>query len=97
MVIVQNLGQLKRHYETGWTFIANSGVITAFGNADMETLDYLGRKLGNVSMMLSRKSGASSSASWAALGLRKKNCARLPCCRRRSWSGCSSVKSVARW
>lgn len=62
-VIVQNLGQLKRHYEAGWeTFIANSGVITAFGNADMETLDYLGRKLGNVSLTLSRKSGASSSA-----------------------------------
>ena len=62
-VIVQNLGQLKRHYEKGWeTFIANSGVITAFGNADMETLDYLGSKLGNVSMLLSRKSGASSSA-----------------------------------
>ena len=48
-VIVQNLGQLKRHYKDGWeTFIANAGVITAFGNADLETLDYVSKKLGKV-------------------------------------------------
>ena len=41
-VIVQNLGQLKRHYKEGWeTFVANAGVITAFANADLETLNYL--------------------------------------------------------
>ena len=50
-VIVQNLGQLKRHYQDGWeTFIANAGVITAFGNADLETLDYISKKLGKVAM-----------------------------------------------
>jgi type IV secretion system protein VirD4 len=62
-VIVQNLGQLKRHYQDGWeTFIANAGVITAFGNADLETLDYVSRKLGKVAMRVERRSGASSSA-----------------------------------
>jgi type IV secretion system protein VirD4 len=62
-VIVQNLGQLKRHYRDGWeTFVANAGVITAFGNADLETLDYLSRKLGKVAMRIERGSGASSSA-----------------------------------
>jgi len=62
-VIVQNLGQLKRHYKDGWeTFIANAGVVMAFANADLETLDYLRGKLGNVPLLLNRSSGASSSA-----------------------------------
>ena len=62
-VIVQNLGQLKRHYEKGWeTFIANAGVITAFGNADIETLEYVSKKLGKAAMRVERGSGASSSA-----------------------------------
>jgi type IV secretion system protein VirD4 len=62
-VIVQNLGQLKRHYKDGWeTFIANAGVMIAFANADLETLQYLKGKLGSVPMLLNRSSGASSSA-----------------------------------
>ena len=59
--IVQNIGQLKAHYPKGWeTFVANSGVITAFGNADVETLEYLSKKLGKVSMNVVRGSDASS-------------------------------------
>ncbi len=48
-VIVQNLGQLERHYKEGWeTFIAN---------ADLETLQYLRGdaaqpKLGRVASLL---------------------------------------------
>jgi type IV secretion system protein VirD4 len=62
-VIVQNFGQLERYYEKGWeTFIANAGAVTAFANMDMTTLDYLRKKLGNVPTVLSRASGASSSA-----------------------------------
>jgi type IV secretion system protein VirD4 len=62
-VIVQNLGQLKRYYKEGWeTFIANAGVVTAFANADLDTLNYIRGKLGNVPMLLSRASGASSAA-----------------------------------
>jgi type IV secretion system protein VirD4 len=60
-VIVQNLGQLKRHYKEGWeTFIANAGVVTAFGNADLETLEYVSRKLGKVAMRVERGSNATS-------------------------------------
>ena len=37
-IIVQNLGQLKQHYDKAWeTFFANSGVVTAFGVVDHET------------------------------------------------------------
>src|SRR5262245_6259793 len=62
-VIVQNLGQLKRHYKDGWeTFIANAGVLAALANADLETLDYLRGKLGKAPILLNRSSGASSSA-----------------------------------
>jgi type IV secretion system protein VirD4 len=61
-VIIQNLGQLKRHYKHGWeTFIANSGVLTAFGNADLETLQYISQKMGKVAMNIERRSGASLS------------------------------------
>jgi len=61
--IVQNLGQLTRHYEKRWeTFIADAGVITAFANADSETLQYLQGKIGDASMLLSRSPGASSAA-----------------------------------
>jgi len=57
-VIVQNFGQLERHYKEGWeTFIANAGAITAFANMDMKTLSYLRGKLGNVPMLLARSSG----------------------------------------
>lgn len=62
-VIVQNLGQLERHYKAGWeTFIANAGAITAFFNMDMKTLGYVRDKLGTVPMMIRRDSNASSSA-----------------------------------
>jgi type IV secretion system protein VirD4 len=72
-VIVQNLGQLKRHYKDGWeTFIANAGVITAFGNADLETLDYVSRKLGKVAMRVPRASGASWSGALSAARLEQE-------------------------
>lgn len=59
-VIIQNLGQLRRYYEEGWeTFIANAGLLMAFGNADLETLGYLSQKLGKVAMKVERATGAS--------------------------------------
>jgi type IV secretion system protein VirD4 len=46
-VIVQNVGQLVKHYERAWqTFDANSGLVTAFGNSDTETLRFLSEKMG---------------------------------------------------
>jgi type IV secretory pathway TraG/TraD family ATPase VirD4 len=48
-MILQNLGQLKRHYKDGWeTLIANAGTITAFGVADNTTAEYLSKALGKV-------------------------------------------------
>jgi type IV secretion system protein VirD4 len=51
-VIVQNVGQLKRHYAKTWeTFIANSGALTAIGVVDQESLEVLSKKLGRVQML----------------------------------------------
>ena len=61
--ILQNVGQLKRHYDKSWqTFIANSGVITGFGVSDPETLQVLSNKLGNTRILERVPSGAVGSA-----------------------------------
>jgi type IV secretion system protein VirD4 len=49
--IMQNVGQLRQHYDKAWqTFMANAGVITAFGATDEETLKALSGKLGHMRM-----------------------------------------------
>ncbi len=51
-VILQDLAQLKRHYKDGWeTFLGNAGVIQAFGNSDLTTLEYLSKKLGQTEVI----------------------------------------------
>jgi type IV secretion system protein VirD4 len=58
-VIVQNLGQLKQHYNKAWqTFFANSGVVTAFGVADQETLREVSAKLGRMRTAEQVRTGA---------------------------------------
>jgi type IV secretion system protein VirD4 len=58
-VIVQNVGQLKQHYEKAWeTFIANSGALTAFGVVDQESLRVLSDKLGRMRMTEQVSTGA---------------------------------------
>jgi len=62
-VIVQNIGQLKQHYNKAWeTFFANSGVVTAFGIVDQETLKELSAKLGRMRMVEQVSTGAVGSA-----------------------------------
>jgi type IV secretion system protein VirD4 len=62
-VILQNIGQLKRHYKDTWeTFIANSGVLTAFGVVDQETLMALSKRLGHMRMVEQVSTGAVGSA-----------------------------------
>jgi type IV secretion system protein VirD4 len=62
-VIVQNVGQLKKHYEKAWeTFIANSGALTAFGVVDQESLKVLSDKLGRMRMVEQVSTGAVGSA-----------------------------------
>lgn len=46
-VVLQDLGQLKALYRDRWeTFLANCGVVQAFGNSDLTTLEYLSKRLG---------------------------------------------------
>jgi type IV secretion system protein VirD4 len=62
-VIVQNLGQLKQHYNKAWqTFFANAGVVTAFGVADQETLRELSAKLGRMRTAEQVRTGAAGHA-----------------------------------
>lgn len=62
-VIVQNVGQLKRHYQASWeTFVANSGALTAFGVADQESLKVLSDKLGRMRMTEQVSTGAAGQA-----------------------------------
>jgi type IV secretion system protein VirD4 len=50
--ILQDLSQLKTHYEKSWeTFLGNAGIIQAFGNADRTTTEYLSNRLGKTLVM----------------------------------------------
>lgn len=62
-VIVQNVGQLKHHYDKSWeTFVANSGALTAFGVVDQESLHVLSSKLGRMRMTEQLSTGAAGNA-----------------------------------
>jgi type IV secretion system protein VirD4 len=50
--ILQDLGQLKRHYKESWeTFLGNAGVLQFFANADMTTLEWISKRLGQTEVM----------------------------------------------
>jgi type IV secretion system protein VirD4 len=71
--IIQDITQLKRLYRDSWeTFVANSGVITAFANADGSTLQYLSGQLGKITMDLVKDSGASAAQLRAGANLTQK-------------------------
>lgn len=45
--VLQDLSQLQAHYPKSWeTFLGNAGIIEAFGNTDMTTLEYLSKRMG---------------------------------------------------
>lgn len=49
--ILQDLGQLKALYEKRWeTFIGNAGVLQFFGNSDMQTLEWISKRLGETTI-----------------------------------------------
>ena len=61
--IVQNIGQLKQHYTKSWeTFIANSGIVTACGVSDPESLETLSNCLGRTNVTLTLDSHATRHA-----------------------------------
>lgn len=71
--IIQDITQLKRLYRDSWeTFVANSGVITAFANTDGSTLTYLSNQLGKITLELVRDSGASAAQSRAGASATQK-------------------------
>jgi type IV secretion system protein VirD4 len=56
---LQDLSQLKTHYESSWeTFIGNAGLHIFFGNTDTTTLKYISERLGKVRVKRSSHSGA---------------------------------------
>jgi type IV secretion system protein VirD4 len=53
--VLQDLGQLQRHYRQAWqTFLGNAGVLQFFGNGDKVTLDYMSDMLGSLSFVRER-------------------------------------------
>lgn len=59
--ILQDLGQLKRHYKESWeTFLGNAGVLQFFANADLTTLDWLSKRMGKIELI--RETRGTSSA-----------------------------------
>lgn len=77
--ILQDLGQLKRHYKESWeTFLGNAGVLQFFANADLTTLDWLSKRIGQIELIretrgksdatttqISRSQGRTETAGWS--------------------------------
>jgi type IV secretion system protein VirD4 len=54
--VLQDLGQLKALYEKRWeTFIGNAGVLQFFGNSDMQTLEWISKRLGETTIHTTSK------------------------------------------
>ncbi|MEO1420630.1 MAG: type IV secretory system conjugative DNA transfer family protein, partial [Pseudomonadota bacterium] len=59
-IIVQDLGQLKALYKERWqTFLGNAGLIQLFGLNDLETLEWVSKRLGMTSLIVRNKSEVS--------------------------------------
>ena len=66
MPVLQDLGQLKRHYRESWeTFLGNAGVLQFFANSDLTTLDWLSKRMGQIELI--RETQGSSEASTTGL------------------------------
>ncbi len=78
-VVLQDLSQLKAHYRDSWeTFLGNAGVLQAFGNADVTTLDYLSQRLGDHSYLDVQSVHASSSSMSMGDSGRRENLRTVP-------------------
>jgi type IV secretion system protein VirD4 len=54
--VLQDLGQLQALYEKRWeTFIGNAGVLQFFGNSDMQTLEWISKRLGDTTIQTTSK------------------------------------------
>ncbi len=58
--IIQDIGQLKALYKDRWqTFLGNSGLIQIFGLNDLESLEWVSKRLGTTSLIVRNKSEVS--------------------------------------
>ena len=58
--IIQDLGQLKALYKERWqTFLGNAGAVQFFGLNDLETLEWVSKRLGTTSLIVRNKSEVS--------------------------------------
>lgn len=47
--VIQNIGQIKQHYAKNWeTFLGNAGAIIGFATNDLETEEYLSKRMGKI-------------------------------------------------
>jgi type IV secretion system protein VirD4 len=61
--ILQDLGQLKRHYRESWeTFMGNAGILQFFANSDMTTLEWLSKRMGQIELIRRTQSVADGSS-----------------------------------
>lgn len=61
--ILQDLTQLKSLYKERWeTFLGNAGVIQFFGNNDVFTLEWISKRLGKTSLIVTRQSEVAAQA-----------------------------------
>lgn len=59
--VLQDLGQLEALYKDRWqTFMGNAGVLQFFGNNDVKTLEYISRRLGKTTVLVSSHSQGGS-------------------------------------
>ncbi len=71
--ILQNIGQLMRHYPQTWqTFVANAGCVTAFNIMDYQSAHELSQFMGNTGLVMQVTTGAArADAMRGALGTRE--------------------------
>ena len=57
MTVIQDISQLKAIYKDRWeTFMGNAGVLIFFGNNDIATLEFIQKRLGKTSLIVTRQS-----------------------------------------
>ena len=71
--VLQDLSQLQAHYPKSWeTFLGNAGIIEAFGNTDMTTLEYLSKRMGqSLSYQIQKNETAISQQQQGQTGVRE--------------------------
>jgi type IV secretion system protein VirD4 len=72
--VLQDLNQLKRDYPKSWeTFLGNAGVLQAFSVNDLSTLEYLSKRMGETTLLITNKQEVNTAQAMAGdTGLRRE-------------------------